>query len=324
VSSAQVPNDLIAFLKEGQKFLVVGHKEPDGDCVGSQLAFTSFLTRLGKTAIPCSAGPFKRPEVQPYAHRFTAAPSDLDRQGARVIILDCSNSSRVGYLEPLIEGLPTAIIDHHMAEHEEEAIHFVDPRAPSVTYLSLLVMGAMGVQPTPEEAELLLFGLCTDTGYFRHIEAGRPQTFEAAAILCSAGANPKAIFQAMYGGKSFGSRVLMGRILSRAEELFDGRLLLSYETEEDTAAFGLEGRDSDMLYQLLQSVRGVEAIVLIRQESPGHCTLGLRSRSDVDVAAIAAQFGGGGHRQASGAYTEGTIEGLKPRVIEAFSSAFCN
>ena len=65
-----VPQDLIDFIRGGTRFIVAGHKEPDGDCVGSQLALVSALRRLGKEAIPCSAGPFKRPEIQPYAHAF--------------------------------------------------------------------------------------------------------------------------------------------------------------------------------------------------------------------------------------------------------------
>ncbi|MDR0388390.1 MAG: bifunctional oligoribonuclease/PAP phosphatase NrnA, partial [Treponema sp.] len=130
------------------------------------------------------------------------------------------------------------------------------------------------------------------------------------------------VFRAIHGGKSLGSRILLGRILSRAETHYGGKLVYSFETYEDTQKFGLEGRDSDSLYQLLQSVAGVEAIVVIRQESADTCTVGLRSRDRVDVAEIAARFGGGGHKNAAGVKIAGTIEELKPRLIEAFGSRF--
>jgi phosphoesterase RecJ-like protein len=141
--------------------------------------------------------------------------------------------------------------------------------------------------------------------------------------MVRAGANPKAVFQNIHGGKSLGSRILLGHVLSRAETHYGGKLVYSYETYEDTQKFGLEGRDSDSLYQLLQSIDGVEAIAVIRQESAAGCTAGLRSRDRINVAEIAVRFGGGGHKNAAGLKIAGTIEELKPRLIEAFGSQFC-
>jgi phosphoesterase RecJ-like protein len=271
-----VPDALIQFIQTGSKFIVAGHKEPDGDCVGSQLALCAALRRIGKEAIPCSAGPFKRTEVAPYAARFTAAPGEAEMAGAKVIIVDCSSIDRTGDLETYLQGLPVAVIDHHAARElaaaetpaSKEAPIFLDPHAPSVTFMILRLIEALGLRPSKEEAELLLFGLCTDTGFFRHLDEGGAETFAAAERMIRAGASPKAAFQAINGGKSLGSRILIGRILSGAESLFDSRLILGFEQYEDTRCFGLEGRDSDSLYQLLQSVSGVEAIEIIRQETP--------------------------------------------------------
>jgi phosphoesterase RecJ-like protein len=326
MSVPNVPGELIQFIKGGSRFLVAGHKEPDGDCVGSQLALTSVLRRMGKAAVPCSAGPFKRTEVMPYAGRFTAAPEEKDRENARVIVVDCSAPHRTGDLAPFLEGLPAAVIDHHAAgDHPVSTAEkpvFLDPGAPSVSAMILLLIEALDLPPTREEAELLFFGLCTDTGFFRHVDQRGADTFAAAARMIKAGASPKAAFQAIHGGKSLGSRILMGIILARAAPFFDGRLLLSFEQYEETQRFGLEGRDSDSLYQLLQSVAGVEAIVIIRQETPDNCTVGFRSRDTVDVAAIAAGFGGGGHKNAAGLSISGTIEELRPTILAAFEKVF--
>jgi phosphoesterase RecJ-like protein len=318
VTPIPVPPLLIDFLKSGKRFLVAGHKEPDGDCVGSQLALSSALRRLGAQAIPCSAGPFKRPEVIPYARHFTAGPTEADRDGARVVVLDCSTSERTGDLAPFLAGLPTAVIDHHASGASAGDVVFLDPAAPSVTFMVLAIIEALGLQPTVEEAELLLFGLCTDTGFFRHVDSGGASVFEYTARLVRAGASPKNVFQAMHGGKSLNSRILMGIILARVEAHFGGKLLLSFETQEDTERFGLQGRDSDALYQLLQSVEGAEAVVLIRQETSDTCTVGLRSREGVNVASIAASLGGGGHRQAAGLCTAGTIAELREKLLAAF------
>jgi phosphoesterase RecJ-like protein len=320
IKPVPVPQNLLDFIQTGSKFLVVGHHEPDGDCVGSQLALTSALKRLGKQATPCSAGPFKRTEIVPFADRFMGQIGERERDGSRVIIVDCTAADRTGDLEASLKGLPTAIIDHHDTNREASPgmVVFLDADAPSVTFMILALIEALGLAPNPEEAEFLLFGLCTDTGFFRHVDAGGAETFAYASRLVKAGANPKNAFQNMYGGKSLGSRILLGHILSRAETYYGGKLIYSYETYEDTQKFGLEGRDSDSLYQLMQSIGGVEAILVIRQESADACTAGLRSLDRVNVAEIAAQFGGGGHKNASGLKTAGTIEGLKPKLIEAF------
>ena len=239
-----VPAELVDFIRGGEKFIVAGHKEPDGDCVGSQLALCSALRRLGKAAVPCSAGPFKRTEVMPYEGRFTAVPDAQTKNGARVIVVDCAKAERTGDLAKHLEGLPVAVIDHHAAgDNFCPAPHspvFLDSGAPSVTVMILSLIEALGLSPAAEEAELLLFGLCTDTGFFRHLDSGSADVFSAAAKLASAGASPKAAFQAINGGKSLNSRLLLGNVLSRAQALFDGRLVLSFETLEDVRLLGLE------------------------------------------------------------------------------------
>jgi phosphoesterase RecJ-like protein len=317
-----VPPELLTFIREGAKFLVAGHKEPDGDCVGSQLALCSLLRRLGKEAIPCSAGPFKRSEILPYRDLFTANIGEAEREGARVIVTDCSGQGRTGDLGAALEGLPRAIIDHHATNPDGDDTGngpvYLDGQAPATCFMILAVLEALGLEPTPEEAELLFFGLCTDTGFFRHVDAQGAETFAAAARLVRAGASPKGIYRAINGGKSLDSRLLMGRVLSRAESHFGGKLILSTEEYEETQRFGLEGRDSDQLYQILQSVSGVEAIVIIRQETPDNCTIGFRSQDRVDVAKIALQFGGGGHKNAAGSSIGGAIEALKPKILKAF------
>ncbi|GHT84548.1 phosphoesterase [Spirochaetia bacterium] len=327
MKTTPVPPALLDFIHKGSKFLLAGHKEPDGDCVGSQLALASVLRRMGKEVIPCSAGPFKRTEIKPYAAAFIPRPGDAEREGGRLIILDCSCRERTGDLAGFVEGLPAAVIDHHATgdfsvPHSNIVARYLNPEAPATTFLVLELIDALGLSPTTEEAELLLFGLATDTGFFRHVDQGGAETFRSAARLIDAGASPKKVFQAINGGKSLDSRVLMGKVLSAARSFYGGKLLLSTESLEDTKRFGLEGRDSDNLYQLLQSVAGVEAIVIIRQESPENCTVGFRSRDSVNVGAVAAGFGGGGHKNAAGLSIAGTIAEIEPKILEAFRPLF--
>jgi phosphoesterase RecJ-like protein len=309
---------LLRFIEEGQFFVVAGHKDPDGDCVGSQLVIASVLNRIGKKALPCSAGLFKRPEIKPFERRFFPFPADVPRRQIRVIIADCSSLDRVGDLP--LEGLSLASVDHHASGNPSGEAVYLDPEAPSVTCMVLNIIGALGLSPSQEEAELLLFGLCTDTGFFRHVDETVPETFDTVARLVRAGASPKRVFAMINGGKSLDSRRLTGLVLSRTRSFFDGRLLLSFETYEDVLRYGGESRDSDAIYQLLMSVEGAEAAVLIRQEKPENCTVGLRSKDRINVASIASLFDGGGHKNAAGASIDGKIDAIEQKLLDAFAA----
>jgi phosphoesterase RecJ-like protein len=326
IEIAKVPEELVKFINDGSKFIVAGHKEPDGDCVGSQLALRSALERLGKKVITCSAGPFKRTELRDFSDQFISKPKEKDIKDASIIIVDCSNMDRTGDLLDFLEGKPCAIIDHHAATthpvSSPESPVYLDANSPSCTLLIEKLIGALGLELTKDEAELLLFGLCTDTGFFRHLTEKNSEVFEAAARMVCSGASPKNIYSIMNGGKSFYSRILMGNILSRTEQFFDGRLLVSYETLEEFKKFGFEGRDSDSINKMLQSIDGVEATVIIRQECEESCTVSLRSIDSIDVAHIASSFGGGGHKNASGLTMQGNISFVKEKIIESFSKIF--
>jgi len=323
VEIQNVPKELVKFINTGSRFIIAGHKEPDGDCVGCQLALRSAIMRMGKTAIACSAGPFKRTELRDYAGQFVHFPAEEERVGAKVIIIDCSARERTGDIHELLEGFPCAVIDHHSTVirplSTPQAPIYVDANVPSCTLLIYKLIIALGLEITKEEASLLLFGLCTDTGFFRHMNEKNASAFEAAAEMIRCGASPKKIFSVINGGKSLNSRILMGRILSRTESYFDGRLLLTFETTEDFNTFGLESRDSDSLNQLLLSIEGVEAVVIIRQECAEDCTVSLRSVDKVNVAQIAASFGGGGHKNAAGLTIKGNITSVKENMLESFS-----
>ncbi len=319
----QVSRDLLDFIDMHDSFYIIGHREPDGDCVGSQLALASFLQRIGKSAYPLSAGPFTKPEVMGFENRFGDSPppeKTWERQAA--IVVDCSSLSRTGDLADRLPPVPIAFIDHHSAADTRNNVAWVDEKAASVTSMILVLIETMGSLPTREEAELLFYGLCTDTGFFRHPDESGAEAFEIAAKLVRAGASPKKAHAAMYGGKTLASRMMMGEILARITPCFGGRLLVSWVTLEDQQKYGKASRDPDVIYQLMMGVAGCEAAMMIRQEDEAGCTVGLRSRDRINVAQIAAAFGGGGHRLAAGLTIPGHIDDVRERMIQAFSPAF--
>jgi phosphoesterase RecJ-like protein len=311
-----VPQELLQALRDNSDFLLIGHEDPDGDCLSSQFALGSFLRRRGARVELLTPGPFERPEIETFRGEFRAhVPQPLSPE-TLVLIMDCSTLDRIGYLAEEIRGLSTAVVDHHSAGVGFGEIRFIDSAAPSVTYMVLHIIEALGEQPNRQEAQSLLFGLATDTGYFRHLEGGSADTFRAVARLVEAGADPKSIHQWMYGGRSLESKLLLGRLLGRTREELGGRAIFTYETLADAERYGKQHRDSDALYSHLQGIRNNELVVLVREEQAEHCTVGLRSHALVDVGALAREFGGGGHARAAGFSWNGSREGVERALLQ--------
>ena len=320
-----VPREIIDFFSNRSRFYLIGHKEPDGDCIASELALARFLKRRGKEVDLFSPGPFIRPEILPYKDIFS--PRIPASEGSRTsevdpaaVILDCSTIDRIGgELAADISSLETLVIDHHSSGSKFGDLHYIDSAAPSVTFLIWKIITAMGCRPDRQEAELLLFGLCADTGFFRHLEAGSAEVFQAVAALTAAGASPRECYRLIYGGRSLESRILTGRVLSRAEVFLNGRIIVTYETLADKNELGIESRDSDSIYSRLQGVKGCHGVVFIREEGEGEYSVGLRSDHSLDVGRVAEYFGGGGHRRAAGFTWQGHHEQIKKRLLEIFA-----
>ena len=309
------------FLSSHDFFYVIGHKEPDGDCISSCLGMASLLDAKKISYQLLSAGPFKRTEIRDKADLFSNVPSFLsepERKKTGLIILDCSEFSRLGEIDGDLSGLDTFIIDHHKTASVSENC-IIDPSSPATATLVQQLYERIIGQPSKDVAETLFFGLSTDTGFFRFLKDDSAEVFKAAARLVEAGANPRQIYDKMTGGKAYSTRKLLGIMLNRAERYYNNKLIVTYETMEDTRKYGQEGRDSDALYSLLLACDGVEAVLFLRQETEHNCTAGFRSRDAVDVSAIAAKFGGGGHKNAAGGSIEGKIETLIPAICKEFA-----
>jgi len=317
------------FLNTHDTFIVAGHKEPDGDCISSSIGITSILKKLNKPYQLVSAGPFKRPETKCYENLFAKKivfPTTEKKIG--LIIVDCGEIQRLGDIFPTdnisltLSKLDIFIIDHHKTSNPETDFYIIDSETPAAACLVQQLYEKIIGKIEKEIAELLFFGISTDTGYFRFLGENSAEVFKAVARLIDYGVSPRIIYDKMNSGKPYSTRKLLGITLNHTERYFDGKLAITYENMEDTHKYGLEGRDSDSLYQLLLSSADVEAVVFIRQENDQNCTMGFRSKDKIDVSTVAAKFGGGGHKNASGCSTQGTIENLIPKIIEEFEKIF--
>lgn len=312
-----------SFVSSHSFFYVVGHKEPDGDCIFSSLGMAEFLKKKEKQYELLNAGPFKRNEIKKTETAFSKTPVFLsapERKLTGLILVDCAELSRIGDMSSELKGLDTFVIDHHKTSAATPN-SIIDAAAPATTCIIQQIYERI-IGPLPKAvAKLLFLGMATDTGYFRFLDENSAEVFAATARLVAAGVNPREIYDEITGGKPYSTRKLLGILLNRAERYYHNKLVITYETMEDTQKWGTEGRDSDALYSLILAAEGVEAVVFLRQESEYSCTAGLRSKNDIDVSTIAAHFGGGGHKNAAGLSAEGTIQTLIPRILKEFSVA---
>ena len=313
-----------SFLDAHDSFIIAGHKEPDGDCVASTLGLAELVKKLGKKAYTVNAGPFKRTELKKYEKNFKIKLKNslFGTKKTALIITDCSEYPRLGDIDERLSTLDTFIIDHHKTAEANPENSIIDPSAPAAACIVQQLFENIVGKPDTATAETLFFGLATDTGFFRFLDTNGKEAFEAASRLVGYGANPRTTYDVITGGKPYSTRKLLGVLLSKAESYFDGKLVVTVENIEDTRRFGQEGRDSDSLYQLLLSCATVQAVVFLREESEQTCTLGFRSKDDIDVSRVASVFGGGGHKNAAGALTEGTPDTLLPRIINEFEQIF--
>lgn len=310
------------FISNHDKFIVTGHKEPDGDCLSSCLGIAYILDSMKKPYMLINAGPFKRVETKKFAPLFSLEVpfmSREDRSSTGLIIVDCSEMHRLGDISEDLKDLDTFIVDHHKTSDLKGDKVIIDPESPAAAYLvQQLIEETVGNIDT-KMANTLLFGMSTDTGYFRYLKTDSADFFRATARLVDSGANPREIYQEMTSGKAWNTRKLLGIMLEHSERHCNGKLVVTYETQEDTKKFGKEGRDTDALYSLMLEVEGVEAVAFVRQDTEATCTMGLRSKDKCDVSQIAAKFGGGGHKNASGASLDGKLASIMPQLIKEFS-----
>lgn len=311
------------FIENHSFFFIAGHKEPDGDCMASCLGAAAILEHFGKKYQLLSAGPFKRNEVRRFENRFSSEMeflSDAERKSAGFIIVDCSEISRLGEIDGEFSDLDFFVIDHHKTSGLPEGYEgYIDSESPACAYLVQRFYENLCGKIPEVLSKDLFFGLCTDTGFFKFVSQKNAEIFEGAARLVEAGADPRHTYKMMNSGKPYSTRKLLGLLLSKAERYLEGKLVITCETLEDTKRFGLDGRDSDALYSLFLATEGVKAVVFLRQDTETTCTGGFRSEDEIDVSKVAAKFGGGGHKNASGMSCNGRIETLLPQIVKEFA-----
>lgn len=315
--------EIIRQINSHECFYIFGHTDPDGDCVGSQLATGLFLRRLGKRVKLFAEGPFTRQEIKRFESFFETEFSPFEDENGKgmVIITDCSTPDRIGRFRDCISGYKAIIIDHHSSGSDFGDFRHVRPNAASNTLLIYNLIKEMGAEPTAEEAEILFLGLCTDTGFFKHLTTiGGEAAFTVAAELVRKGVSPNKVFFDINGNRKFDTMTHTARAISRLRRYYGDRLLITFDTMKDFEEIPKECRNIDLVYQLALSTENVRVIAAVKEENPEKITVGLRTRDEnIDLGKFCAGFGGGGHRKAAGFMVQNsTVEAVIESIVEGF------
>jgi bifunctional oligoribonuclease and PAP phosphatase NrnA len=306
------------------RFLVTTHVRPDGDALGSEVGMAGLLRQKGKDVRVVNSSPmpprydFLDPEKKLFEWFGTVVkPAQLaDREVA--IILDLSSWNQLGDMAELIRRFPgpRAIIDHHVSQDDLGATVFKDPTAEATGILVLKAFPALGGQLTPEIAQGLLTAIAMDTGWFHHSNT-RAGTLRAVADLVDAGAPINQIYRNLFEQNTLARLKLIGETLRNLKTDLDGRVAYATITKEDLLKSGAIPQDSEDLVDYTVSLRGVDLGLLFIEQLRGGAKVSIRTRSGVNCAALAAQFGGGGHKEAAGATINAPIAECVDRVLKA-------
>ena len=299
-------------LREGERFVLVTHENPDGDALGSLVAMQGVLSALGKDSLMFIArGEFPLPYEYAF-FRFDGLVSDLPSDLAQrtIVFLDCGNVDR-NAVE--VGDAPILNVDHHHDNTRFGTINHVVPEASCTAEIVWDLMGELDVPLTPPIAEALYVGLVTDTGRFMYSNTG-PAAHIMAARLIEAGVDVHAIFRRLYEGMPEPKLALLTRALSRVQRFDGGRLTFSRLTRADFVDTGAEESYTEGIIDHLRAVQDTQVAALAREladDEPARSKVSLRATEEtVDVSRIARAQNGGGHRQAAGFTTQMTPDEL--------------
>jgi phosphoesterase RecJ-like protein len=304
-------------------FLVSSHLRVDCDGLASELALAELLTMLGKAARIVNPGPVPR------ALRFLSGSDRVtvvEQAGGRpavdaAVILDSPDWGRIGTVASLVpRGLAVLNIDHHPDNSFFAAVNLVDPQASSACELLWRVVRANDFPLSTAMATNLYAGILSDTGRFCFSNTSA-QALGVAAELVRAGADAVAVGAHLYESFPEGVLRLWADVVATLELLFDGRVAVGFVTREMLRRRGVTQEDTQDFAEIPRTLAGVEVGVLLREMGEGEVNVSLRSRGPVNVSAMAARLGGGGHYHAAGTVRAGTVTEVREQVLAVVTEA---
>jgi phosphoesterase RecJ-like protein len=310
-TSAQDIRDAAALLASATDVTVLGHVRPDADALGSALALGRALRQRGAKVRVSFGEPDEAPETLRWLDEdgLLTHPDDLPDTEALLVCVDTPVPKRLGRLAGRVELAGSVlVIDHHATNTFYGGCNVVDESAEASAILVFRILDAMGVELDEPIARGIYAGIVTDTSGFRRAS---PETHRMAARLLEAGVDAELVVRKIVDERPFTWLPMLSAVLREAElepEAARGRGFVHAVVRVD-AARTVRGEEVESVIDVIRSVREAAVAAVLKQDlaNPAQWQISLRSIG-IDVSAVAAEFGGGGHRQAAGCTIAGTAE----------------
>ncbi len=320
-----IPERLIAEIHGATNIVLLTHSHPDGDALGSLFAFADILERLGKKVF-CFL-------EEPVSHHYDFLPDTerahtqleefrqfvVDAAGDILMVgLDCGDDDRLGKSKTeFLKIEPFLVIDHHRSHRAFGTISWVDPCRSSTGEMIYELAQALNVPISYNCAYNLYVAICTDTGSFRY-ESTTPRTMHIAAELLDKGVRPEEVGSHLYDKYSIERLKLMEMVLATITLCARDQIAFMHVSQKMLKESGATIQDVEGFVDLPRSLLSVKVAVLIKETGNDIVAVSMRAKGQCDVAAVAKEFDGGGHRNAAGFRCHGkTIDQVQLDVREA-------
>ncbi len=303
--------ELARALLEGDNYIILTHRRPDGDTIGSAAALCRGLRSLGKTAAVLE-NPQLTEKFRPYLKGLTVKAIP---EGACLIAADIAAQGLLPLSAPNCEKDLRFRIDHHGQNESFGQNRYVVSEAAACGELIMALLQEMGAQIDKKTAEALYLAISTDTGCFRYSNV-TANTLRCAALCKDFGADTFSINRVMFSTKRL-PRLKLDAFLTETTEFYaGGKVAISAITHEIRQKLGVTEDDTDDISGFGREIEGVQIGIMLQQISEGS-RISVRTSPSYDAGAICALLGGGGHKAAAGATVEGGIQEAKKAVMEA-------
>jgi phosphoesterase RecJ-like protein len=290
------------------------HQNPDGDALGSAIALSMYLDEIGiRNEVLCHHPAPRSLQFLPGANRVRQVP--MEPEADLGIMVDLESTDRLMSVADAIRACPKlVVIDHHLPHERPGDVRIVDTSAAATAVILTNLLRELGATFSPEMSTLLLCGIVTDTGSFRYRNTNA-EAMEASAYLLARGGDVNRISEEIFQRRPLSAARLLGFTLDHMRMTANGQIAWSSISHQEFAAANGSDEDTEGFVNELLFIDCVRIAAIFRETKPGFIRCSVRSRNDLDVAEVARQFGGGGHRNAAGCTFETTIAEAESQLI---------
>lgn len=297
------------------KILILTHRSPDGDTIGSGYALAMALRKLGKSVKVDCTDPF--PEKYSY---FTDKLEKLEFDEEFVVSVDVADTKLLGEKLSDYADKIDLCIDHHGSNTKYAKEYYVEASAAAAAQVIAKLIRLMNVEFDKDIANAIYTGITTDTGCFRYTNV-TAETHRIAADMIDCGAESGMINRLMFETKSRSRLEIERRVMDSIQFYLDGRCAIAYATIDMMKESGAVDSDMEGVSSLPRQIEGVMAGITLREKNNGKFKVSVRTTDELDASAICANFGGGGHKAAAGCMITGTLNEAIEQIIEVVRQA---